>query len=276
MPSFSLPHLARKDNMENALIGYSGFVGSTLIKQGQFSALYRSNNIDEIRGKKFGIVVCAGAPAQKWIANKHPEADRASIESLIECLKTIDCLQFVLISTVDVFKSPEGVDENSPIVEDGLHPYGLHRRMLEKFSISHFASPLIVRLPGLVGPGLRKNIIFDFLNKNNLAAIDSRNVFQFYPMVNLWSDIKIALANKLDIVHLTAEPTSVAEISAAAFGRDFNQVLMSPPVAYDMRSVHASVFGGSGKYQYSRRETIQAVRHYAQSEPATIREGIDT
>ena len=48
-----------------------------------------------------------------------------------------------------------------------------------------FSRHVIVRLPGLIGPGLRKNIIFDFLNHNNVTKIESRSVFQFCPMVNL-------------------------------------------------------------------------------------------
>jgi hypothetical protein len=48
----------------DALIGYSGFVGSTLLKQRHFDSLFRSTNIDEIVGKTFDMVVCAGAPAQ--------------------------------------------------------------------------------------------------------------------------------------------------------------------------------------------------------------------
>lgn len=172
----------------DALIGFSGFVGSTLLRQKNFDALYRSTNIDDICGKSFDTVVCAGAPAQKWLANKHPEDDARKIDSLIEKLKTVKCKQFILISTVDVFKKPEGVDETSPVDEQQLHPYGLHRRNLEKFVMEHFPASLIVRLPGLVGPGLRKNIIFDFHTKNNIAQIESRSVFQFYPMINLWYD----------------------------------------------------------------------------------------
>ena len=65
--------------MDNALIGFSGFVGSTLLKQTHFSALYRSTNIHEIENRKFDVVVCAGAPAQKWIANRDPAVDRKSV-----------------------------------------------------------------------------------------------------------------------------------------------------------------------------------------------------
>jgi nucleoside-diphosphate-sugar epimerase len=165
--------------MFNSLIGYSGYVGGTLLKQENFTSLYRSTNIGDIDNQSFDTVVCAGAPAQKWIANREPEADRQKIKELIEHLKTIQCKIFILISTVDVFKNSIGVDEDTPVDESGLHAYGLHRRLLETFVEEHFPNHLIVRLPGLVGPGLRKNVIFDFLNDNNLHSIDSRGVFQF-------------------------------------------------------------------------------------------------
>jgi nucleoside-diphosphate-sugar epimerase len=257
--------------MCNCLIGFSGFVGSTIKKQMAFGAFFRSNNIIEVNGKTFDSVVCAAAPAQKWIANRDPDADRQNIESLIAHLKTVTCNTFILISTVDVFKNPISVDEDTPVDESGLHAYGLHRRLLEKFVESHFANHLIVRLFGLVGPGLRKNVIFDFLNDNNLHAIDSRGIFQFYPMVNLWYDIQTALSAGLKLVHLTAEPVSVANISKQGFGKPFDLVLANTPAIYDMRTKHAQIFGTSGHYQYSRRETIQAVRTYAQSEPRTIK-----
>ena len=255
----------------DALIGYSGFVGTTLLRQHAFEQLYRSTNIGDIDRQSFHTVVCAGAPAQKWIANKEPDSDRQKIEGLIRHLNAMTCKMFVLISTVDVFKDPIDVDENSPVKESGLHAYGLHRRQLEQFVQRHFPNHLIVRLPGLVGPGLRKNVIFDFLNDNNLQSIDCRGHFQFYPMVNLWYDVQTALDAGLKLVHLTAEPISVGEISQLGFGKRFDHVLDISPATYDMRSRHATLFGSQGGYQYSRRDTIQAVRAYAQSEPCALR-----
>lgn len=262
--------------MNKALVGFSGFVGSTLLKQDRFCSLYRSVNIDDIDNLSFDMVVCAAAPAQKWIANREPEADRQKIEGLIAHLKTIQCKTFILISTVDVFKTAMGADEDTPVDESGLHAYGLHRRLLERFVEEHFDNYLIVRLPGLVGPGLRKNVIFDFLNDNNLQAIDSRGVFQFYPMVNLWYDIQVALNAGLKLVHFTAEPISVASVALEGFGKVFETVFSGPAATYDMQTKHAQVFGASGRYQYSARETIQAVRSYAQSEPRTIKSNEET
>lgn len=256
--------------MKNALIGHSGFVGTTLLKQTAFDGLYRSTNIAEIANQQFDVVVCAGAPAQKWIANREPEADLQNINRLMEILGTVKCERFILISTVDVFKNPIGVDEDTPVDESDLHAYGLHRRLLEKFVEEKFPQHLIVRLPGLVGPGLRKNVIFDFLNDNNLGAIDSRGVFQFYPMVNLWYDIQIALDAGLKLVHLTAEPVSVADVSLHGFGKPFDRQGTGTAARYDMRTRHGALFGAAEGYQYSARETIQAVRAYAQSEPRQI------
>ena len=256
--------------MKNGLVGYSGFVGETLLRQAAFDGQYRSTNIDAISGASFEMLVCSAAPAQKWIANREPQKDLENIQGLMARLRNVQCGTFVLISTVDVFGSPLGVDEDTPVEEAKLHPYGLHRRLLEKFVEDHFEKHLIVRLPGLVGPRLRKNVIFDFLNDNNLQAIDSRGVFQFYPMVNLWFDIQLALNAGLRLIHLTAEPLRVSSLAEKGFNKVFDHVLPSAPATYDMRTRHAELFGGTGWYQYSARDSIQAIRAYAQSEPRSL------
>jgi nucleoside-diphosphate-sugar epimerase len=255
--------------VSNALIGYTGFVGATLCKQRRIESLFRSVNITDIEGQSFDTVICAGAPAQKWVANRDPDKDHQNLQTLIGHLATIQCNTFILISTVDVFGNPVGVDEHTPVDETGLHAYGLHRRMLEKFVESHFARHLIVRLAGLVGPGLRKNVVFDLLNDNNIDAIDSRAVFQFYPMVNLWPDIEIAREAGLNLVHLTAEPISVADVAWHGFGRHIDRTSGTAPAIYDMRTRYADLYGAHGHYQYDIRASILAIRAYAQSEPVT-------
>ncbi len=254
----------------DALLGWSGFVGSTLLRQREFAFRYRSTDIAESRGREFETVVCAAAPALKWVANRDPGGDRQNIEALCRDLGTLRCKTFVLVSTVDVFAKPDGVDETSVVDTSGLHAYGLNRYHLERFVRERFERHLVVRLPGLVGPGLRKNVVFDLLNANALEAVDSRSVFQFYPTVNLWYDIGIALAAGLDLVHLTAEPVSVRRVARDGFGLAFENVLERDVAAYDFRSQHAALFGGSGAYQYSARESLAAIRAYAQSEARSV------
>jgi nucleoside-diphosphate-sugar epimerase len=254
----------------SVLIGHTGYVGSTLLRQRGFDSLFNSSNVAQLAADSYQEVVCCAAPAQKWMANRDPLADRENIQRLIEDLDRLDCDRFIHISTVDVFKSPFGVDEATTVDEQGLHAYGLNRRLLEQFVASRFRQHLIVRLPGLVGPGLRKNIVFDLLNDNAVEKIDSRHTFQFYPMVNLWFDIEIALQANLRLIHLTAEPVSVQQVAEYGFNRPFEQIVAAEPISYDMRTCHAGLFGGSTGYQYSLRESLQAIRAYAQSEPGRL------
>lgn len=254
----------------DALIGHSGFVGSSLLRQRAFDRLYRSTDIEAIRGQTFDLAVCAGVPAQKWIADRDPEADLANIQRLAGHLAAMKADRFVLISTVDVYPDSRGVDEATPIDPAVATPYGRNRRWLETFVAERFAGALIARLPGLVGPGLRKNALFDFRNDNNLHLIDARGVYQFYPMVNLWTDLETALAADLPLVNFAAEPVPVAQAAREGFGLNFaNTVEGRTPAVYDLRTRHAALFGGAGDYLYSKRETLMAIRAYAQSEPAS-------
>jgi len=263
--------------MSKALIGNTGFVGSTLTEQTSFTHFFRSTNIEQIENQNFECVVCAGAPAQKWLANKEPDKDFMKIEKLIKHLQTISCDQFVLISTVDVFKNPMNVNEHTEINELELNAYGKHRRYLEKFVEGNFKKSLIVRLPGLVGKHLRKNVIFDLKNKNNLDQINSEDIFQFYPMDNLWKDIQISLKANLTVVHLTAEPVSVKNVAKYGFGVDFDNKLDRPSINYDMRTAYGHIFNSSGEYQYTAQDSRNAIKLYASlsSTPSSINREVE-
>ena len=72
--------------------------------------------------------------------------------------------KLVLISTIDVFTSPKGVDERSEIDTGNLQPYGYNRYQLELWVREHYPDALIVRLPGLFGKNIKKNFIYDFIH----------------------------------------------------------------------------------------------------------------
>lgn len=117
-------------------------------------------------------------PLKKWLANKDPANDWQNINSLISHLKLIQCQTFILISTVDVFQNPIEVDEDSVIDEAGLHAYGLHRLQLENLS-RVFPQSFNCSSSGSCRTRIKKNVIFDILNNNNLHMIDSRCIFNF-------------------------------------------------------------------------------------------------
>ncbi|MEX1376222.1 MAG: NAD-dependent epimerase/dehydratase family protein [Eubacteriales bacterium] len=151
--------------MESCLIGYTGFVGSNIAEQMPFDDLYNSKNINDIKGKDYDLIVCAGIRAEKYLANKYPEDDLNAIKDLIDILETVACKRFVLISTIDVYDRPVGADEDTVIDEKMLHPYGKNRLFMEKWVSEHFDHYNIIRLPALFGKGLKKNFVYDCLTK---------------------------------------------------------------------------------------------------------------
>jgi nucleoside-diphosphate-sugar epimerase len=245
-------------SQSSALIGHTGFVGGNLLRQRPFGALFNSKNIDQIDGRSFDLVVCSGARAEKWKANADPLADLDNIETLTQALEQVDARKVVLISTIDVFINPIGVNEDSPTPTANLHAYGRHRRRLEQI-ISNRFDALVVRLPALYGPGLKKNALYDLLNDNQVNKIDTRGAFQFYDVGRLWRDIEIALENDLTLVHLPTEPATVGEIARTAFGMEFSNELQSPPVQYDVRTRFAALFGGSDAYVERKPEVLAGI-----------------
>ena len=248
-----------------ALIGYTGFVGGTLLRQRTFDACFNSSNVEEIRGRSFDLIVCAGAPAEKWKANKEPERDLDNIERLTRALLSADAQKVVLISTVDVFLNPVDVDEESPTPMTALHAYGRNRRRLEQIIAGRFDAH-IVRLPGLYGRGLKKNVIYDFLHDNEVRKIDSRGVFQFYDVSRLWGDVETTIANELTLVHLPPEPVSVADVARAAFGIEFTNEVVPTPARYDVHTKYAELFGGSGTYTQSKTDELASIAAFAAAE----------
>jgi nucleoside-diphosphate-sugar epimerase len=243
--------------MTAALIGATGFVGSSLRSQAPFDELYDSKNIGSIRGRTFDLVVCAGARAEKWKANRDPDADRAGIERLIDPLREVRATRFVLVSTVDVYPLPVEVDESTPIDPAQASAYGRNRRLLEEFCALRFSAG-IVRLPGLFGPGLKKNAIYDLLHDNQVDEIQPESVYQFYDIRLLWQDIERAARNGIGLLNVATEPVSMREIAERCFGR---RLASSPKPAarYDMRSRHAPLWGGD-HYLYGKERVLAALQ----------------
>lgn len=253
--------------MTKALIGYTGFVGGTLLGQVAFDDLYRSTNIAEIGGARYDLVVCAAAPGQKWKANRDPDSDKANLQMLMGHLRTVRADTFVLISTIDVYPKPSSVDETTPVNSEEGEPYGRHRLLLEEFAASYFDRAFVVRLPGLFGKGLRKNYVYDLLrNPDALHLTHCDSVFQFYDMARLWADLDIVLRNDIRLMNFATEPVSAREVAERAFGVRFGNRTERAPVTYDMRTIHARVFGASGLYIASSEEILRRLARFVDEE----------
>ncbi len=253
--------------MSDALIGYTGFVGSTLLRSRSFDACFRSTDIDAIRGRTFDTVYCCGAPAEKWRANKDPIEDQARLATLTGALREVDTARFVLISTVDVYPSPNGVDERTPIDASASQPYGLHRFHLEEFCRSRFETT-VIRLPGLYGHGLKKNALFDLLNDRPVDTVPGNARFQFYDITRIHDDTERILAAGIATTNITAEPVSMNDVAHEVFGRSMPTRFSESAPSYDVRSIHADLVGGSSGYWFSASQVIAGLQAFVASERA--------
>ena len=251
----------------------------------------------------------------------------ASIMEALEQIRKIKPKKLVLISTVDVYKNPVNVDEDTAIDVEGLLPYGANRYKLEQMVRETWEDALIIRLPGLFGKNIKKNFIYDYIHvipamlreekylelsaKSSLVEesyhrldngfykctllekeireakdiyareelklefasrgfsalnfTDSRGVFQFYNLANLWDNIQTALEKDIRLLNIATEPVSVAEVYSALCDKTFDNEIMSEPPFYDYRSKHAEVFGGKNGYFADKAAVLAEIAEFVKN-----------
>jgi len=251
--------------LPDALVGHTGFVGGALLQQRAFEALFNSRNVDALAGGRFELLVFAGAQARKWWANQNPEDDWRGIDRALSALRGAKAERAVLISTIDVLPEGASVDEAFAALSPA-HAYGRNRLRLEQEFRRLFPDALVVRLPGLFGPGLRKNVIFDLLTANLLEQINPDSRFQWYDLTRLWVDIEVATRGGLDLVHLFPEPVASGEIAARFFPGVAIGAKPSPAGSYDHRTRHAALFGGRDGHIYGADETWKRLAAFIEAQ----------
>jgi hypothetical protein len=195
--------------MINAIVGNTGLIGKTLSASINFDYLFNSLNIDSLNNSiplYVDNLYLSCLPAQKYIVNKNIVADIKNILRIIDAIGNIKPKKVFLVSTIDVYcDSPFGSDEDTVPTFKTL-TYGSNRYFFEKLVIKTFANSdvSIFRLPGLFGNGIKKNIIYDILNNNNISKINTNSSYQWYDLNDLVKDI--CLFSKEKVVNLFTEP----------------------------------------------------------------------
>jgi nucleoside-diphosphate-sugar epimerase len=247
-----------------ALIGHSGFIGGNAARQWPFDALFNSSNIDELRGGDFDEIVCAAPAAEKWKANADPESDARSIARLEAALSETTAGRFILISTIDVYPRPREVDERTEL-DDAGEPYGRHRLRLESFVRARFDDAIVLRLPGLFGPGLKKNALFDLIHDHLVERIDGRGIFQFYDAGNLRQDVERGIGLGIRLLNVATEPICIADVARDLFGRELATGSGEPP-RYDVRTIHGASWNRSDQYLYGRDEVLAQMKRFVEAQ----------
>jgi hypothetical protein len=225
--------------MRTGLIGSTGFIGGNLSRQYLFDECYHSMNISSIRGREFGLLVCGGLSAVKWQANRNPEEDRARIDSLLGELTTVRAGRVVVLSTVDVYPVTRDVDETFDCHSQPNHAYGTNRLYFEERMRGQFGDITVVRISGVFGPGLKKNVIYDLLHDNCLDSINPDSAFQYYDVSNLWRDLSWLEQAGIRLINLASEPIYTRDLIDRFFPGKVVGQSAGPPISYNVRTVHS-------------------------------------
>jgi hypothetical protein len=316
------------------IVGYTGFVGSNLAASHKFDGQFNTKNIEESYGGNPDLLVYSGVPAEMFLANKNPEADRALMDTAIENIKRINPKKLVLISTIAVYQNPDNVDEDYGIHEKELTAYGANRLYLERWVQANIGDHLIVRLPGLYGRNLKKNFLYDLihyippmLNEAKFAELtekefeltgtekiklhygkqdngfykcdvaqgtsaeekrmqkelkdtfkqvgfsalnftDSRGLYQYYNLANLWMDIEKALANGIKLLNLAVEPVTAAEVYVHLTGETFVNELPKEIPHFNYKTKYDALWGGENGYIRKREEVLADVKKFVEEQMA--------
>lgn len=230
-----------------------------MLRQRSFDLCVHRGNLADLNGVSADLLVIAGLPAEKWRANQNPIADLDNMRVLQKALEGVQAQQVVVVSTVDVYSSPFGVDELSPADDPLAQPYGAHRREFERWVQGKFPRASAIRLPGLFGPGLKKNVLHDLVRDHLTSCIHPESSFQWYPVTRLSDDIDTLIASGLPCANAAIEPVCTKDIVDRFFPSLVLQTQSTPPVHYDMQSVHASLFGGDGRYWMDRFDVMDTL-----------------
>src|SRR5262249_34880282 len=139
------------------------------------------------------------------------------------------------------------------------HAYGTHRLEFERFVRARFPHALVVRLPALFGPGLRKNVLYDLLHANQVERINPASCFQWYPLERLPEDLRRAEAHGLKLANFFTEPLATRLVLERFFPEVRAGAEAQPAAYYDLHTRYGQAFGGDERYVMRAPQVLEEV-----------------
>ena len=168
------------------LLGGRGLVGSAFARvceaTGTAYTIIDRENYASLAGQSCALFVNANGNSRKPLAVREPLTDfDANVRVTRQTLVDFRFDRYIHLSSCDVYpdcSTPAVTAEEQVLDPAAQSPYGFHKGLGEA-CVRHAARDwLIFRLGGFVGPGLKKNAIFDILNGGPLW-LDPASALQF-------------------------------------------------------------------------------------------------
>ena len=188
----------------NVLIGYTGFIGSSL-NQEQYQLKLNSKNWDSISEPiDVDRLVIAAPSGVKYLANREPLNDLdkclSLVKNIIKYFKSIKTM--VIISSNDTLNPTTDYGQNRQYFNN----------LMEEVCRNKHTSLYIMYLGMTFGSKARKGMVYDFIHGN--FDFYRGGTYQFYPVRRLEQDIQYCIDNKIHRAMLSSVPIKTSEIKA--------------------------------------------------------------
>ncbi len=225
------------------ILGGKGLVGSAFARHcermGAPYAVIDREEYAAYTGCACDILINANGNSSKRLGDTAPLQDfDASVRSVRASLTDFRWEKYVHISSCDVYadcSSPDATRESQVPDIARQSAYGFHKYLAEQ-CVRHAAGDwLIFRCGGFIGPGLRKNAIFDILSGGPLY-LDPASELQFLHTDRAADAVfqVVRAGASREIFNLCGKGTVKIGDVATAAGREIAVAPGSPRVRYDI------------------------------------------
>jgi len=229
------------------VLGYNGFIGSNVLE-----VLKQNFSVNESDKYDF-LVNCAGF-SKMYEGNKNPDKMRNVEDSILEKINGISFDKIIHLSTIYIEVYPQDV-------------YSRIKVEMEDKILSKYENATVLRLGGVLGKGLKKNVVFDLIT-NGPLYVTSDSFYNYISAYEIANIISYLINNPIaGIINVgSSKSISVADIA---------NILKKNPIYgnkketinFDIsRLQHFYKVGSSREYVeefYNKTlQGIKSVRHY--------------
>lgn len=223
--------------MTTALIGSHGVIGQSLLDHMQFDLVFNRNNIETLPDRNIDLlVIAAPSGARLSINTNNGPQDLKDVQQIVDLVAKSNIQHTVLFGSVDSVTAPHT-------------PYGQNRQQLETGLAQH-NNLTVYRLPTLIGPRIKKNMLFDLKHNQFLDQIDAGAWLQWCCLSDLADLVKQASPGQIQ--NIVSEPIQNKEIL----------MRFRPEIALTYKPV--SVCYNQQPWRYDRETIFQAMEAYLQ------------
>lgn len=148
-----------------ALIGSHGTVGQSILDHVSVDCSFNSDNIDTLKDYNVNTLIIAAPSGNRLYVNQNADQDAAGIKRILNAVCQAKPKHTILIGSLDAVARPDTL-------------YGANRLMFEQ-QLKEISTTTVLRLSTLIGPRIKKNLLYDIKHNQYIEHIDPDSILQW-------------------------------------------------------------------------------------------------